>query len=567
MKPTVLVGTYRKDQLAKWILPRGLYNYPVREDDSAIHEAAPGISELWLYAGKKDKLRFSASFDREVAAADLAALGYPRGKGKPHAERYLLFSVEPINEEFSRPDAKSAKKKPHAKAAKSAKDDSGAHATPPRVLLRLRDFARSPKRIAELRELLARREDPATSPQNVSYFDDLPDDLLEDWLGNLCVCEAGEQLTFWDFRDEGGPALAADYMATPRGTRIPPKRTSSVQSPHDPEKTLGTQTITTPHVVLGDSLVAIRSWAKPMVIVSDGPYGLSSYPGDPTTPEGLADWYKPHLEAWYEMALPSCTLWFWNSEQGWANCHRMIEDCGWEFRNCHIWDKGMSHVAGNVNTKTIRKYPVVTEVCVQYVRKNMLPSAGKNLPLKDWLRAEWERTGLPFRETNIACGVKDAATRKYFSRDHLWYFPPSEAFLRIADYANHRGRSAGRPYFAKPDGTPFLPAEWEGMRAKFRCEMGVTNVWHEPPVRGVERLKGEQGVLHMNQKPLSLLELAIRASSDPDDVVWEPFGGLCSATIAAMRLGRRAFAAEINPLFHRLATERIQNEKQRLPLL
>ena len=116
MKPTVLVGTYRKDQLAKWILPRGLYNYPVREDDSAIREAAPSISELWLYAGKKDKLRFSASFAREVAAADLASLGYPRGKGKPHAERYLLFGVEPINEESSRPNAKSAEKKPHAES-------------------------------------------------------------------------------------------------------------------------------------------------------------------------------------------------------------------------------------------------------------------------------------------------------------------------------------------------------------------------------------------------------------------------------------------------------------------
>ena len=124
--PSVLVGTYRKDQLTKWILPHGLYNYPVREADSAIRETAPTVSELWLYAGKKDKLRFSASFDREVSAAELADLGYPRGKGEPHAERYLLFRIEPISEGTSRGDAERAEKKPHAKSEKPTKSSVGA---------------------------------------------------------------------------------------------------------------------------------------------------------------------------------------------------------------------------------------------------------------------------------------------------------------------------------------------------------------------------------------------------------------------------------------------------------
>jgi site-specific DNA-methyltransferase (adenine-specific) len=242
----------------------------------------------------------------------------------------------------------------------------------------------------------------------------------------------------------------------------------------------------------------------------------------------------------------------------------MIEECGWEFRNCHVWNKGMAHAAGNVNTKTIRKYPVVTEVCVQYVRKNSLPSGGCLLPLRDWLRAEWERSGLPFRETNRACGVKDAATRKYFSKDHLWYFPPSDAFVKIADYANQKGRKTLTPYFSKPDGSPFQAREWDLMRAKFHCELGLTNVWSEPAVRGDERLKDGEGVVHMNQKPLSLLSIAIRSSSDAGDVVWEPFGGLCSASVAAMRLGRRAFAAEINPVYHSIATKRMNHEKRRL---
>lgn len=315
-------------------------------------------------------------------------------------------------------------------------------------------------------------------------------------------------------------------------------------------------------IFLGNALDFYSKWSRPTVIISDGPYGLKSFPGDPPTPKDLSEWYAPHLQAWYERALPSATLWFWNSELGWANCHQAIEDAGWEFRNCHIWDKGMAHVAGNCNTKTMRKYPVVTEVCAQYVRKNKLKSDGKPLLLREWLRAEWRRSGLPFSHANLACGVKDAATRKYFSKDHLWYFPPAEALVQLATYANKYGLPTEKPYFSDDAGRPFTPRRWELMRAKFFCKVGISNVWHEPAVRGRERIKHGTASLHMNQKPLSLLARIITASSEMGDVIWEPFGGLCSASYAAIRLGRTAFASEINEHYFHLAKERFKNAEK-----
>ena len=51
-------------------------------------------------------------------------------------------------------------------------------------------------------------------------------------------------------------------------------------------------------------------------------------------------------------------------------------------------DKGMSHVAGNTNTKTIRHLPVVTEVCVQYVKKPTFDVNGVPMSMKEWLRYE-----------------------------------------------------------------------------------------------------------------------------------------------------------------------------------
>jgi site-specific DNA-methyltransferase (adenine-specific) len=100
------------------------------------------------------------------------------------------------------------------------------------------------------------------------------------------------------------------------------------------------------------------------------------------------------------------------------------------------------------------------------------------------------------------------------------------------------------------------------MRAKWHHAHGVTNVWSEPPVHGIERLKADSSksaVAHANQKPLKLMERQILASTDPGNVIWEPFGGLCSATVAALGLRRRAFAAEINPDYFGLASSRVED--------
>jgi site-specific DNA-methyltransferase (adenine-specific) len=64
----------------------------------------------------------------------------------------------------------------------------------------------------------------------------------------------------------------------------------------------------------------------------------------------------------------------------------------------------------------------------------------------------------------------------------------------------------------------------------------------------------------MNQKPLRLIQMILVMSSDPGDVVWEPFGGLCSVGIAAYRLGRRCHSAEMLRNYYRTACERLSAE-------
>lgn len=311
-----------------------------------------------------------------------------------------------------------------------------------------------------------------------------------------------------------------------------------------------------------DALTRYEGWPSPTAIVVDGPYGVAGFPGDPPTPASLARWYVPHVEAWSRRALPQTTLWFWGTEISWASVHPTLDMHGWDYRTAHIWDKGVGHIAGNVNGGTIRRFPVVTEICVQYTRRVELRTGdGEILPMMQWLRREWLRSGLPLYKTNEACGVKNAATRKYFTQDHLWYFPPPEMMERLAKYASLNGLPTTHPYFSLDGQTPLTADQWGRMRAKWNHVHGITNVWSEPPIRGPERLKDRHSKpLHGNQKPLRLVELSIEASTDPGDVVWEPFGGLSSATVAALRLGRRCMSAEINPQTFLSAKRRIEQE-------
>ena len=176
------------------------------------------------------------------------------------------------------------------------------------------------------------------------------------------------------------------------------------------------------------------------------------------------------------------------------------------------------------------------------------------------MRDEWQRSGIPMSKANEACGVINAATRKYLTKCHLWYFPPPEAVVRMADYCNKHGMPTDHPYFSLDGHTPITQDAWTKMRAKWNHSHGVTNVWLEPAIHGRERIRIGTGYLHANQKPLVLMNRQILACTDPNDVVWEPFGGLCSASIAAMHTGRRSFAAEINSDYFNVAAVRLEEE-------
>jgi len=300
-------------------------------------------------------------------------------------------------------------------------------------------------------------------------------------------------------------------------------------------------------IYAGDALARYDEWDTPKVIMSDGPYGLGIFPGETRDAEDLQAIYEPHVAAWSLAAKPNTTLWFWCSELGWGETHTLLRNYRWVYQEAIIWDKGPGHIAGKVNSKTVKGVPVSTEICVRYTQEPDI----EGLHLRDWLRREWKRSGLPMSRANEACGVRSAATRKWLTNDHLWYAPDRAAVEAMGRFCAQHGTPTDRPYF---DMSGF---DYDELFPTWNHQHGFTNVWQEPAVRGVERIKVNGATAHPNQKPLSLMRRIIELSSNPGDVIWEPFGGLSSASVAARDLGRSYCTAEINPTFSELSRHRL----------
>ncbi len=95
---------------------------------------------------------------------------------------------------------------------------------------------------------------------------------------------------------------------------------------------------------------------------------------------------------------------------------------------------------------------------------------------------------------------------------------------------------------------------WVGVKEK---EQPNIRPVHKPNVFRVSRPTGKER-LHNAAKPVALLEEFIGNSSDPGEIVWDPFCGSGSTMIAAEKSGRRALMGEVDVKNAQIAIERWQ---------
>ena len=161
-----------------------------------------------------------------------------------------------------------------------------------------------------------------------------------------------------------------------------------------------------------------------------------------------------------------------------------------------------------------------------------------------------------FRNEIIWCYTGPGNVKRWFKRKHdtiLFYAKSANTAFNVDDIR--------LPYTAT-----FTPARGlHGARpsdleaAEERHELGKvpTDWWADGFLSNVSAWRKEL-TGYPTQKPLALLDRIIKASSNPGDIVLDPFCGCATACVAAEKLGRRWIGIDVSELAVLLCDERIQ---------
>ena len=334
---TVLIGTYKGDQLTKW---RGWYNYPISDDDKIGAEDAAKITELWLFNGKKDQRSYKAEFVGIKTRKELVDdYGYP-AKGKAHGDKYLLFKTD--------------YKYQH-------KGDIPEDAE--RVIVRTKDFAASR---AVQKQLKAYLESPDRNDPDLAKR--LPTILTKLRPKQLRVCEAAVQLEFFSrlisVVEATNQNLSSPLGCVPVVVRQTPSKVMPVEEIKD-------------RIFQGDCLQILPKFPAASVdmILCDLPYGTTQNKWDSVIPLDLL-WteYRRVLKPHGSVVLTS---------QGVFTAKLVLSNPDW-FKYKLVWVKSKPTNFLNAKIQPLRKHE---DVCVFYGRRSTYnPIMGEGVPYDKGVR-------------------------------------------------------------------------------------------------------------------------------------------------------------------------------------
>jgi len=177
-----------------------------------------------------------------------------------------------------------------------------------------------------------------------------------------------------------------------------------------------------------------------------------------------------------------------------------------------------------------------------------IPNKGLCVPIPYLL---WDQSSFYLLQEIVwAYGAGVSAKRRFSPRNEKWLFyvkDPERFTFNLDDIRD--------PNVKYPN---------QKKNGKFRCNplgKNPSDVWEFPKVTtGTDRSSKER-TGHPAQFPLAVVERVIRGSSDPVDLVLDPFAGSCSAGIAAVGLGRLFIGFELRSDYCQLAVERFKKFK------
>lgn len=216
--------------------------------------------------------------------------------------------------------------------------------------------------------------------------------------------------------------------------------------------------------------------------------------------------------------------------------YKDILDLGFSFRQQIIVDKGIRAIGGRA-TKGYKMFPNVTESVLFFIYDS-------KPHIKKLLKEQQKKMGLSAKEINKRLGVKEnggGVWSLYTGENILAQVPTKEMWERLQNVLD-------------------FDIPYSEIGHTFNIEMGVTDVWQDINFYSEDRH-------HPTQKPVKLIERLIKASTEENMIVLDPFLGAGSTALACLNLNRKYIGIEIEKEYVEKAKKRISIESSKMKLL
>ncbi|MCL2224250.1 MAG: site-specific DNA-methyltransferase [Defluviitaleaceae bacterium] len=211
----------------------------------------------------------------------------------------------------------------------------------------------------------------------------------------------------------------------------------------------------------------------------------------------------------------------------------VLEDAGLSLRQQIVINKGMKSVSGRA-TKNYKMFPNVTE-SILFLYKDPKPF------VRALLKDRQKKVGITAKEINELLGVKS-------NGGGMW---------SIYTGNNICEQLPTKEYWGKLENILGYKYPYESLSITYNPQLGFTDVWDDID------FYEEKNRYHPTQKPQKLIRRLIKASSNLNDIVLDPFVGGGSTAIACANENRRFVGFEIDPDYYAASLERLQDFKNR----
>ncbi|TWT42404.1 DNA adenine methyltransferase YhdJ [Phycisphaerae bacterium RAS1] len=224
------------------------------------------------------------------------------------------------------------------------------------------------------------------------------------------------------------------------------------------------------------------------------------------------------------------------------------------FQNEIVWKRSSAH---SDTKQGMARYGRVCDYIFFYTRGNEWTWNAEFLPYDESYVAAFYRhvepeTGRRFRLSDLTASKPGGDTRyEWETPDRKKVKPYKGRYWAYSKAKMKKFEREGRLYYSKKTGMPAYRRYLDEMPG-----VPLQDLWIDigPIGSGADERLG-----YPTQKPLTLLERIIKASSNPNEIVLDAFCGCGTALVAAQNLGRQWIGIDISPTACRVMAKRLRD--------